>query len=132
MAGYTFSLLTSADRDKAKAVVDRAPWGSSVVVKGPGRTLDQNAKMHAMLTDISLAQPLGKKKTPDMWKAIIMHACGWSSQFEEGLDGQPFPIGYRSSKLTKAQMSELIEFMYAFGAENGIKWSEPQEERGAA
>jgi len=51
-------------------------------------------------------------------------------QFETGLDGAPFPIGYSSSKLTKAQMADLIEFMYAFGAENCVEWSEPNPYEG--
>ena len=52
-----------------------------------------------------------------------MNACGWECQFLEGLDGRPFPQGFRSSHLTKSQMSNLIEWLLAFGAEHGVRWT---------
>jgi hypothetical protein len=58
-------------------------------VREPKRTLDQNNKLWAMLTDVSVAMPLGRRHTPDDWKAIFMNACGWECQFVEGLDGSP-------------------------------------------
>jgi hypothetical protein len=53
-----------------------------------------------------------------------MAACGHEVQFEHGLDDKPFPIGFRSSRLTKGQMGDLIEFIYAYGSKHNIKWSE--------
>ncbi|MGL5733630.1 MAG: recombination protein NinB [Beijerinckiaceae bacterium] len=41
----------------------------------------------------------------------------------EGLDGRPFPQGFRSSRMTVAQMSAMIEYMTAWGAENGVRFS---------
>ena len=51
---------------------------------------------------------------------MFMHACGHAVQFESGLDGKPFPTGFRSSKLSKSQMSDLIEFIHAYAASNGV------------
>jgi hypothetical protein len=56
-----------------------------------------------------------------------MNACGWECQFIEGLDGRPFPQGFRSSNLTKSQMTTLIEYMFTFGAEHQIRWSNESE-----
>jgi len=53
-----------------------------------------------------------------------MHACGFAVQFEMGLNGQPFPTGFSSSRMTTAEMSELIEWIYAYGAEQGVRWSD--------
>lgn len=111
-------------RQRAKHLIDKAPPGYVAEVREPRRTLDQNDKMWAMLTDISVSMPLGRRHTPDDWKAIAMNACSWECAFLEGLDGRPFPIGFRSSKLTKAQMSTLIDWLQAFGDENGVKWSD--------
>ena len=72
-------------------------------------------------------KPDWRRHTPDDWKAIMMNACGWESQFLEGLDGRPFPQGFRSSQLTKSQMSTLIDYMQAFGDEHGVVWSEPKQ-----
>jgi len=127
MAKHTVILDSQRQRDRAKRLIDRAPPGYVAIVREPRRTLEQNDKMWAMLTDISVAMPMGRRHTPDDWKALFMNACGWECQFLEGLDGRPFPQGFRSSKLTKSQMSTLIEFMLAFGAEHGVVWSEPMK-----
>lgn len=111
-------------RERACALVHKAPEGYVASVAEPTRTLDQNNKLWAMLTDVSAAMPLGRRHTPDDWKCIFMHACGWEVQFIEGLDGRPFPQGFRSSKLTKSQMGDLINFIQAFGDEHNVRWSD--------
>jgi hypothetical protein len=123
-------LRSDFSRKRAVQAVAEAPDGHVLTIKEPTRSRDQNDKMWAMLTDISRAEPLGRMHTPDDWKAILMNACGWECQFIEGLDGRPFPQGFKSSQLTKSQMSALIEFMFAFGAEHGVRWSD--EARDAA
>ena len=111
-------------RRLAKHLIDRAPTDAVVTIKEGTRTPDQNSKFYAMLSDISRSKPQGRKHTPDVWKALMMKACGHQVQFALGIDGELFPIGFRSSQLSKAQMSDLIEFMYQFGAENGVVWSD--------
>ena len=120
------------NRERAKRLIDKAPDGYVASIAEPTRTLDQNNRLWAMLTDVSVAMPGGRRHTPDDWKAVFMNACGWECQFLEGLDGRPFPQGFRSSKLAKAQMSTLIDFIQAFGDENGVRWSEPEGARNAA
>lgn len=129
----TVILRGAAQRALAKQMIDRAPSDAVVQISQAKRSLDQNAKMHAMLSDISRHMPDGRRHTPEIWKALVMHACGHAVQFEHGLDGQPFPIGFRSSQLKKAQMSDLIEFIYEYGARHNVQWSEPmREDRSAA
>lgn len=123
----TFVLGNSHSRQLAAKSVYTAPAGYICKIAEPKRTGEQNDKMWAMLTDISVQKPLGRRHTPDDWKAIAMNACGWECQFIEGLDGRPFPQGFRSSQLTKTQMSTLIEWLYAFGAENGVIWTEDRK-----
>ncbi len=95
------------------------------------RTDDQNALMWVLLSDLSRAKPDGRRATPETWKCLCMHACGWSVQFEMGIDGQPFPVGFRSSKLKKSQMADLISFIQAYGDSKGVVWSEPRERKAA-
>jgi len=60
------------------------------------------------------------------WKALFMDMIDKKPSWEPNLDGTGVVcIGYKSSHLTKAEMSELIECIYAFGAEHGVKWNEP-------
>lgn len=115
------------DRERAARAIASAPAGSVVEVRAPKRTSDQNALLWAMLSQISMAKPQGRHHTPDVWKALFMHAAGHAVQFEPGLDGSPFPIGFRSSKLTKAQFSNLIEFITAYAAEQGVVLSKEAE-----
>lgn len=118
---------------RAKQVIDGAPKDAVVTIKEKKRTLEQNDKMWAMLSDVSISKPNGWLKTPARWKLVFMEALGHPTEYETGLNGNPFPIGHSSSKLTVSQMSDLIEFMYAWGSENDVVWTEPTAvERSAA
>lgn len=124
----TVILRGPSQRAFAKQLIDRAPADAVLKISEATRSLPQNAKMHAMLSDISRAKPEGRCHTAEVWKALMMHACGHAVQFEMGLNGQPFPIGFRSSRMTVSQMKDLIEFMYEYGARHRIRWSEPVRE----
>lgn len=124
MAGQTVILRGDVQRQLAKNLIDKAPKDAVVNIRQAKRTNDQNAKMWAMLSDISRAKPEGRTKTPEVWKELFMHACGHETRFEMGLNGEPFPAGFRSSNLTVSQMSDLIEFIYSYGAEHGVIWSD--------
>lgn len=120
----TIILRGAMQREFAKLLIDKAPADAVVKISEAKRTDDQNAKMWAMLSDISRAKPEGRSHIPEVWKCIFMAALGHETIFETGLDNRPFPVGFRTSKLTKAQMSDLIEFIYAYGAQHNVKWSE--------
>jgi len=126
MPGNTIILAGEEQRRLATHAIVRAPAGSVVTIKPPKRTLDQNALMWAMLTDISRQCPEGRHYTPETWKALFMHACGHEVQFIPGLSGEPFPLGFQSSKLDKRQMAELIDWICAYGAEQGVKFHAPK------
>ena len=123
--GQTVILRGRAQRDLAKRLIDLAPDNAVVNVAQAARTVDQNAKMWAMLSDVSRAKPDGRMHTPEVWKSLFMSACGHAVQFEQGLDGHPFPVGFKTSQLTVGEMRDLIEFIYSYGAERGVVWSEP-------
>ena len=111
-------------REQAHKLVDAAPVGAVMTIAMPKRSTDQNALMWTLLGFISRAKPGGRKHTPETWKALFMHAMGHQSRFEMGLNGEPFPAGFRSSQLNKSQMSELIEFILAWGAEQGVRFGD--------
>jgi len=114
-----------AGRSFAYRLVDCAPEGSIVEVKPPRRTIPQNDRLWAMLTQISAAKPEGRTLTPDVWKAIFMHSLDHEQRFEMALDGRGFvPLGFRSSKLSKAQMSDLMTFIEEYAARHRIELEE--------
>jgi hypothetical protein len=114
-------------RRLAHQLIDKAPINAVVKISPEQRSLDQNNKMWAMISDVSRQKPEGRLHVPEVWKAIFMAACGHEVQFENGLDNKPFPIGFRSSNLSKTQMADLIEYMYFYGSKHDIKWSEEYE-----
>lgn len=124
MTGQTVIIRGDSQRSLAKQLIDIAPIDAVVNVREATRNLDQNAKLWAMLSDISRAKPDGRTHTAEVWKALFMNACGYEVQFLHGLDGNPFPAGFRSSRLTVRQMADLITFVAAYGDERGVKWSE--------
>ena len=123
-------LASQADRDKLASWAQRLPWNTRVELKAPKRTLPQNDRFWAMLTDVAQqVEHMGQRYTPDEWKILFMHACGREVKFLPGLDGKTFvPWGQSSSDLSKEEMTELIEFIFAWGAEHGVKFNEPRSE----
>lgn len=130
--GQTVRLVGDTQRRFAQTLVQRAPVGSVVNIREASRSNDQNAKFWAMLSDVSRAKPEGRTHTTEQWKAIFMAACDHSPAFLPDLEGTGFICtGYRSSRLSKAEMSDLIEAIYEYGARMGVVWSEPAERRAA-
>jgi hypothetical protein len=124
---YRLVLNNDFARRRAAAVVMKAPDGYVCKVEEPKRTIDQNSRLWALLSDVAMSKPLGRMHTPEEWKCIFMAACGWEVLFLAGLDGRPFPQGFRSSQLTKSQMTTLQDFIMAWGSENGVKWSDEEQ-----
>jgi hypothetical protein len=109
---------------QAKRLIDAAPPGSVVKIEPPKRTEDQNAKLWAMLSDVSRAKPEGRDYPPEIWKSLFMAAAGFTPRFEPSLDGKGVvPIGYKSSRLSKAEFSDLIETIQEYGACHNVQWS---------
>lgn len=129
----TVVLGSPRERAIAKQLIDRAPNNAVLTIKEAGRTTDQNSKLWAMLSDVSRAKPEGRRWTPETWKSAFMHSLGHQVMFCEGLDNSgPFPLGFRSSRLTVKQMIDLIECITEYGQRHGVVWSEPMEGQKAA
>ena len=125
MNGQTIRLTGPGARSIAHHWIDIAPHGAVVNVKEAKRTTDQNSRFWAMLSDVSRSKPGGRTMTPERWKGAFMQSFGHQVQFENDLEGRPYPVGHSSSNLTKAQMTELMDFIDAWGTQNGVVWSEP-------
>jgi hypothetical protein len=58
----------------------------------------------------------------DDWKDVLSAAFkGESVRLAMGLNGGVVLLGQRTSKFTKAQFAEWIEFLYATAADRGVK-----------
>lgn len=119
--GQTVILTSDYRRMQAHRLIEKVPTGAVVTIRPARRTSDQNALMWAMLSEISRARPEGRELTPDIWKALFMHSLDHTQRFEMALDGKGMvPVGFRSSKLSKAQFSDLIEIIHEYAARHGI------------
>lgn len=124
----TVILVGHSQRQFAKSLIDDAPAMAVVSIREAKRSTEQNDKMWAMLSDVSRAKPEGRRWVPETWKAAFMHSLGHQVQFCEGLDDSgPFPLGFRSSKLTVRQMADLITCIYEYGDRHGVVWTEPKK-----
>ena len=120
-------LNTREARETANAWIGKAPAGTRVEFKGPQRSIEQNDRMWAMLTDVARQKThAGRRFTTDEWKVIFLHACGREVQFLPALNGGGFvPYGQSSSDLSVSEMADLITFIMQWGDENGVVWSDP-------
>lgn len=94
-----------------------------VEVKPETRSLEQNARLWAMLAEISeQVEWYGNKLTPEEWKDVFSAAMK-RSKVVPGLDGGFVVCGQSTSKMTRGEMSEMQSLMEAFGAEKGVRFS---------
>jgi hypothetical protein len=90
------------------------------------RSLAENALLHALLMQISAQiEWAGQKQTPEVWKRLFtaawLRARGEQIETLPALDGQGVDVVFRhTSKLTRAECAELIEFIQCWAAEHGI------------
>lgn len=115
--------LTAGNRSLAVQGVQRAPDGWTLELRSPKRTDDQNRAMWGLLNQIARQRPThnGVRMTPETWKAVFMQALGAEMVFVPTLDGTAmFPLGHRSSLLTKAEFAALLELMLAWSAQQGL------------
>lgn len=94
-----------------------------LTVKPSTRSLEQNARMWAMLTEISeQVEWYGNRLTAEEWKSVFSAAMK-RAKVVPGLDGGFVVCGQSTSKMTRAEMSEMQTLMEAFGAERGVRFS---------
>lgn len=119
-------LDTKAIREKAIHWIKNVPDGSRVEFKAPKRSLDQNAKMWACLTDVSAQVPWhGLKLSSDDWRLIFLDGLRRENRIVPNINGNGFVnLSRSSSDLSKDEFSDLIELISAFGAEKGVKFSD--------
>ena len=103
-----------------------------VEVKEKTRSVEQNSRLWAMLTDVSRQVDwYGKKLTPEEWKDVFS-ASHKKHKVVPGIDGGFVVVGASTSKMTIREMGELMELIDAFGAQQGVRFTAPEYEEVAA
>ena len=97
------------------------------------RSSQQNRLLHAMLGEIAQqVEWAGAKRDVECWKRLTtaawLRARGESVEVLPAIDGHGIDVVFRrTSKLTRAECSELTEYVAAWGAEHGVVFSGPGE-----
>lgn len=124
----TFVLWTKEDRQRAVQAVMFLTRGWRVEIKAPKRTLPQNDRMWAMLTDVSeQATWNGDVLTPTEWKdmftaAVKIAADPHSVRAVQGLEGGLMLLGLHTSDMSTAEMTELLDYIEAWGVQHGVEF----------
>lgn len=94
-----------------------------ITIEEQKRSNEQNALLWSVLSDLSKqVQWHGEKLTKDEYKDLL--TAGLKKQRAiPGIDGGFVVLGTSTSKMSKADMSDLITMAHAFGDERGVKWS---------
>lgn len=120
-------LDTHSQKLKAASWVNKAPPGTRVEFKAPKRSLPQNDRFWAMLTDVAQQLPWhGMKLSPDDWKLVFLDALKREIRIVPNIDGNGFVnLSRSSSDLSKDEMSDMMEIISEFGARHGVQFHEP-------
>jgi hypothetical protein len=117
-------LAGRAARANAVELCTVMPEGWTVTFAPPRRSLDQNAKLWAALSDVARqVEWHGQKLEAGEWKDVFTAALK-RQKVVPGIEGGFVVLGSSTSRMVKAEMSELIELVHAFGAERGVVFNE--------
>jgi len=131
-----------AHDDARKSVANyalKAPAAQMVVFSEPTKKRAQEEKYHAMVGDIAAQVPhIGRLWDADDMKRILvdefaeeMRLAGTplhhDSRIIPSLYGQRIvQLGIQTREFYVKEAAQFIEFLYAFGADRGVKWTEPK------
>lgn len=133
MTTATVTIRTDADRKLIQRWAANVKLGTIVeFAEGPKRTSEQNDRLWAMLGDVSRqVEWYGQHLSDADWKDVFTASIR-KLRVVPGIDAGSFiPLGMRTSKMRKAEMSDLLELIAAFGAEHGVVFGGEQQEQAA-
>lgn len=128
-----YHLIDQARKQNAISFIQQLPTDSNkplvITVEERKRTLPQNKKMWPLLKDLSEQVTwYGEKYDEADWKDLITALVAKTKKQEQraapGIGGGVVMFGERTSKMRVSQMVEVIEAIYWFGTEQGVKFSD--------
>jgi hypothetical protein len=125
-----FILINERVRENALAAIATAEEGSTVALGPQTRSGDQNAKFHAICTDIANSQKkwAGKRRTAEEWKVLLVsgHTVATAGEVEivPGLENEFVNIRESTSRMSVGRAASLITYALAFCDANGIHLTE--------
>ena len=130
MSKQVFILAHELARQRAVEAAKSAPSGYSVTIAEPTRSLEANAAQWPILQAFAdqLEWPVNgrmEKLTPEEFKDILTAAFRRETvRVAMGLDGGMVMLGQRTSKFSKREFSDWLEFLHATAAARGVELRE--------
>ena len=130
MEKQRYILISDHVRQNAMRAVHIAPAGYAVTVSPATRSTDQNAKFHAICSDLAKSPLLwaGKRRSLEEWKVLLIsaHSVATSTKGEviPGLEGEFVAIRESSARMSVARAASLITYALAFCDTNGVQLTE--------
>ena len=124
-----FRAVHDEARKGAAAMCASCPEGTVVEFREPTRSLEQNARLWAMLAEIAavVEWPVNGRLCllqADDWKHILSAGLVSEQRIAQGINGGFVILGQRTSKMSKRELSDLMELVAAFGAERGVTFQD--------
>jgi hypothetical protein len=123
----TIILVDHERRSRALDAVSQAPLGYAVTIAEPSRTLSQNAAQFPILEAFAaqLKWPVNGHMVSmdkDEWKQVLSAAFRQETvRVAMGLTGGVVMLGARTSKFSKREFSEWLEYLHATAVERGVE-----------
>lgn len=130
-----FILINPQVRENAIAAIRDADDESAVSIGPKTRSVDQNAKFHAICTDIAKSHMAwaGKRRKAEEWKVLLVSAHTVATKDDPdapkpeivpGLEGEFVNIRESTSRMSVGRAASLITYAIAFCDTNGIHLTE--------
>lgn len=138
-----YRLVHDTARKLAAAQCALAPEGYICIIDAPKKSREQEEKYHSMVSDIAKhCTFMGRKWDKESWKRLLIDAFvrvmreeakatgnpdpfAGEGEVVPALDGQGFvQLGVQSRSFKKGIASQFIEYLSAYGNENGVRWAE--------
>lgn len=109
-----------------------AGWKVAITVKPVTRSLEQNAKFHAICGDIAKSglHWAGKQRDAKAWKVLLVSghsvATGEGHDIVPGLEGEFINLRESTAAMSVKRGASLIEYALAFCAQNSIQLIDDQ------
>lgn len=118
----TYTIQHADSRHYIAQIVMNAPAGHVVTISEPTRSNDQNRLLWPLLD--CLAQQVdwhGQKLEAEDWKHVLTSSLK-KQRVVPGIDGGFVVMGQSTSRMSKPEFSDLLELLYAFGAQYGVNF----------
>lgn len=129
MSRALVTIRSAADRSRIAHWASKVPEGTRVEFKQTKRSVPQNDRMWAALTDVARQLEWhGQRLSPDDWKLIFLDALKREVRMVPAMDGKGFVnLGRSSSDLSKEEMADLIDLITEFGVRHGVEFGDQQD-----